>query len=215
MKYSKLAVMSCERMLAVKLTIGVAVQILLFGCVHLPKADEPLPVEMNQCEPRLPVDSLEATSFTVSFSRMGIEQNIMVEKQQGIIRNRLLCSGLFKDVVSGKSLQGYYLDISILNDPFSPPHYGKYAWLSLATATAIPGYDEEKYHLIMNVYYNGIYRGRVETVRTMEIWYWFPFILAAPVQQETVRRQLYDSLLGDANVKLRQSGIIANAASLK
>lgn len=207
--------MTCERVCAVKLMICLTFLSLLFGCIQLPKHDEPAPAEMDRCEPRLPAKSLEPASLTVSFSRMGVEQNIMVRNEQAAIRNRLMCSGLFKDIVHGKSLQGYYLEVSILNEPMSPPYYGRYAWLSLATATLIPGYDEERFRLVMNIYYDGIYRGQVEAVRSIEVWYWLPFMLVIPPHHGAVRREVYDNLAGDANEKLRQSGIISKAVSAK
>jgi len=188
--------------------------LILIGCIQFPKGNEVISDEKNQCEPQMLANSLEPASFTIAFERLGVGQSFVIEKEQMMIRNLLLCTGFFKDMTLGKSLQNYHLEVNIQNSPLTPPRYGRYAWLSLMTATIIPGFDEERYSLVLNVYYNGIYKGQVEAEQVMEVWYWLPFLLITPIQQETTRRQIIRNLLVQAGIKLKQSEIIKANAEL-
>jgi hypothetical protein len=106
------------------------------------------------------------------------KNNLRTRNQtNSIIRDRLLCSKLFREVDLGRSKEGYYLELTSNSHSVARPIFRFLLVFSHLSLTILPGYDEQNYTLNLNLFRDGAFYKRYKSERIMDILFWFPFLV--------------------------------------
>lgn len=162
--------------LFIKYILVLSISFLFTTCLYSIRNDSK-PKGFNSCDS---TSSIFIKNASFDLINLDIEKNNLNfrNKINPIIRDRLLCSKLFTDVELGRNREGYYLEFTGNSYSVAKPIYRLLLIFSHLSLTLLPGYDEQTHTLNLNVFRDGVFYKRYKSERIMDIYFWFPLVLA-------------------------------------